>query len=361
MKKISLFITTLCLLLFFSSCEEDMDKFTVNNTAPIALSPLSVTDIELDEFNVNNPSATFNWTSADYGQQTVINYSLEFAADNTFTNKIIAGTVSGENSISLSVGELNSAAGEAGLPPFEWNTLYARVVTSLGSQNGVAVVSNTISFNVYPYFNYPFMDYYLVGAATQPGWNNNNNNPPLFRDANNPNLYRYVGYFGADQFKVLEVKGLWQPQWGTNDGSSIAVNPGTGTDPGTFPLNNNPIPSAGYYIFTINYGNNTFSFVPYTGSTSGSFTSISIQGTSSSTTSMTQSTFDSHIWYLNSIRLTPGELQFSTNTGSVWSATTAFSGTATQNGGSIPVLVEDDYDIWFNDLTGHYIMIPLNL
>ena len=34
---------------------------------------------------------------------------------------------------------------------------------------------------------------------------------------------------------------------------------------------------------------------------------------------------------------------------------------ATLNGANIPVVVQDFYDIWFNDLTGHYILIPLNL
>jgi hypothetical protein len=50
-----------------------------------------------------------------------------------------------------------------------------------------------------------------------------------------------------------------------------------------------------------------------------------------------------------------------TNTSSVWAGTTEFSGKATENGGSIPVVVEDDYTVWFNDLTGDYILIPLNL
>jgi hypothetical protein len=40
---------------------------------------------------------------------------------------------------------------------------------------------------------------------------------------------------------------------------------------------------------------------------------------------------------------------------------TSFSGLATLNGGNIPVVVEADYDVWFNDLSGHYILIPLNL
>jgi hypothetical protein len=76
---------------------------------------------------------------------------------------------------------------------------------------------------------------------------------------------------------------------------------------------------------------------------------------------MNQLAFDGHIWYLNSVHLVPGDLQIMTNTSSVWAGTTEFSGKATENGGSIPVVVEDDYTVWFNDLTGDYILIPLNL
>ena len=71
--------------------------------------------------------------------------------------------------------------------------------------------------------------------------------------------------------------------------------------------------------------------------------------------------FDSHIWSANSVRLTPGDIAFVTGAGSEWGSTTSFSGVATDGGGSIPVIVEDDYDVWFNDLTGDYILIPLNL
>jgi hypothetical protein len=76
---------------------------------------------------------------------------------------------------------------------------------------------------------------------------------------------------------------------------------------------------------------------------------------------MTQSSFDSHLWYINSVNLHPGDLQFTTNTGSSWAGSTSFSGVATEGGANIPVVVQDDYEVWFNDLTGDYIMIPLNL
>jgi hypothetical protein len=49
------------------------------------------------------------------------------------------------------------------------------------------------------------------------------------------------------------------------------------------------------------------------------------------------------------------------NGSNAWGNTTDFSGKATLNGGSIPVTIEDDYEVWFNDLTGEYHLIPINL
>jgi hypothetical protein len=360
MKKISILIPMFCALLFVSSCDNDNADLKVYETDSIVLSELDITDIELDQTNPNNPIVTLNWTSANYGQQTSVNYSVQASSDEAFTNPILVTTVNG-NSATLSVNQLNSAVGSAGLPPFQWNTAYLRVVSTIGTTSSLPVASNTISFNAYPYFNYPFKDYYIVGDATQPGWNNNNNNPPLFRDGENPNLYRYVGYFAAGAFKVLEEKGLWQPQWGTNGGSAISVNPGGGSDPGTFPYNNTAISTAGFYAFTINYTTNTFTFEPYTATGATSYTSMTIEGSSSATTTMTQSGFDSHIWFVNTLHLTPGNLKFTSNTSTSWGGSTSFSGTGSTTISNIPVVVEDDYDIWFNDLTGHYIMIPLNL
>jgi hypothetical protein len=361
MKKIVIFIQSICALFLLSACEDEFEGFVVNDSTPVVLSALTITDIELDNVNGNNPAATFNWTRANYGQQTVVNYAVQISRAANFANPYTVGTINSNTALTFSVAELNAAVGSIGLPPFAWNTVYARVVSSIGTQSGLPVASNVISFRVKPYFNYPYKDFYLVGNATQPGWNNNNNNPPLFRDSANSSLYNFVGYYGVGQFKVLEQKGLWQPQWGTNNGSGISVNPGGGSDPGSFPNNNNDIATAGYYKFTINYGTNTFTFTPYSITGATNYTSISVQGSSTSTRSMTRSSHDSHIWFANNIRLTPGNLNFLTNSGSVWGATNSFSGTATLNGGNIPVIVEDDYDIWFNDLTGHYIMIPLNL
>ncbi len=360
-KKISVSIAFAMILLIFNSCDDNDDLFEISSpTAPV-LSELSITNIELDPVNVSNPIITLNWQQSDYGVQASINYEIQFANDVDFTTPVTAATINGNNNITFSVNELNSNAGSVGLPPFKWNTMYARVIATIGTQSSDPSISNVIQFDVNPYFNYPFKDYYLVGDATAPGWNPDNTNPALFRDAANSKKYTYTGYFADGHVKVLEILGQWQPQWGTNDGTTLSVNDGTGSDPGTF-----AVPSgAGFYTFEMDFGANTFSYSTYDASSATDYTSMSVQGSATPSgatpTVINQLAHDGHIWYARSIHLVPGDLQFITNTSSVWADTTSFSGTATENGGNIPVVVEDDYDVWYNDLTGSYILIPLNL
>ncbi|WP_204344030.1 SusE domain-containing protein [Psychroserpens algicola] len=378
MKKILKFKVVLFAVLslgfLMNSCEDDTSEFTATPTQAITLADLPITMIELDATNPGNPAITFNWNEADYNQQASENYTVLVSSDEAFTNPITATSVVGTTSATLSVNELNSAAGAAGLPPFTFSTLYAKVESSIGTQNGLPVSSNTINFQVQPYFNYVFDDYYLVGNGTSADWNNNNNNPPLFRDAENGNLYTYTGFFtkgggGFDdgRFKILEVRGQWQPQWGVaaDEGSDtieasgdIAGNPATqDNDPGRF-----GVASDGYYTFTINFSSNTYTMNPFNDAGATTFTSMTLQGSGvGSDTAFTQSSFDSHLWYISSVNLQPGDLQIMTNAGTTWAGSTSFSGVATEGGDSIPVVVQDDYEVWFNDLTGDYIMIPLNL
>ena len=231
--------------------------------------------------------------------------------------------------------ELDAAAGNAGLNPFEWAKLYARVVSSLGTQNSVTSASNTIEFNVYPYFNYTFDDYFLVGNGVAPGWDNAsaNQNPPLFRDESDSNLFYYTGLIKNDdptnadksggRFKVLESTGNWQPQWGDSrdegsDGYSesgdIAGNPGTQSgDPGRF-----GVATTGFYTFTIDFAAKKYTLVPFdaTGITSPS--SLTLQGSSTADVTMNQLSFDGHLWYAKSVRLIPGDVKFTTGAGASW-------------------------------------------
>ncbi|WP_442266545.1 SusE domain-containing protein [Tenacibaculum sp. ZS6-P6] len=356
-------LSSLILLIFIGiGCDDNAETFTVSDGTAPTLTSIGFSEIELDAVNTNNPAVTFSWQSADYGQQTAVVYDIEFANDQDFTNPVIASSVTGENAVTFSMGELNSAAGNAGLNPFEWSDLYVRVVSSLGTQRSNKANSNSLSLKVFPYFNYVFNDYFLVGDGTAPGWDNNNNNPALFRDASDENLFKYTGYFSNGQFKVLETKGLWQPQWGTNDGTSIEVNPGGGDDPERFPTAGAANITPGFYTFTINFATQNFSFEAFDANGITSPSSLAVQGSSlDAPVALTPLTFDGHIWNASAVRLKPGDVQFLANGTDTWGSDTSFSGIATNGGANIPVIVEDDYDIWFNDLTGEYILVPLNL
>ena len=365
-------------LLILNSCDDNSELFTISDPTAPTLVELSFTDLELDAVNTNNPAITLNWGEANYEQQASINYAIQFSKDEDFTVPIVAATTTGRTTITLSVSEVNAAAGNAGLNPFEWAKLYARVVSSLGTQNSVTSASNTIEFNVYPYFNYTFDDYFLVGNGVAPGWDNAsaNQNPPLFRDESDSNLFYYTGLIKNDdptnadksggRFKVLESTGNWQPQWGDSrdegsdaysESGDIAGNPGTQSgDPGRF-----GVATTGFYTFTIDFAAKKYTLVPFdaTGITSPS--SLTIQGSSTADVAMNQLSFDGHLWYAKSVRLIPGDVKFTTGAGASWGSSSSFSGVATAGGDAIPVIVEDDYDVWFNDLTGRYILIPINL
>lgn len=367
MKNIKRFSVISLLTLFvlvFKSCDDDSELFTVSNSPTASvLADLNFSRLSLDPVNTNNPALTLNWQPADYGIQASVNYTIEFSSDDAFTAPAVAANVTGITSTTLSYAEVNTAAGNAGLNPFEWKPVYIRVVSSLGAQNGVKVTSNAVQVEVYPYFNYTFNDFYLVGDATAPGWNNNNNNPALFRDPMDSNVYYYTGRFsGGGYFKVLESKGAWHPQYGTDNGTDVwnTTASNTSPEPERFPTGGGAAITEGYYTFRLDQSTNTFTFDPYTVSTT-SPASLELQGSSTANVTLTPLAFDGHIWFVNNVRLTPGEIEFVTGAGSRWGSSDSFSGVATDGGGAIPVMVEDDYDVWFNDLTGRYILIPLNL
>ncbi|ARV16826.1 SusE domain-containing protein [Polaribacter sp. SA4-12] len=351
-------------LLFIQSCDDTTEKFTISQpTAPI-LAELNFTQLELDAVNTSNPALTLNWDEADYGIQAAVNYTIQFSKDDTFAETVIASTITGKTSVTLSINEVNAAAGNAGLNPFNWSNIYVRIVSSLGTQNSETAASNAIMFSVYPYYNYVYDDYYLVGDATAPGWNNNNNNPALFRDETDSNTFYYTGLWADNgHFKVLETKGLWHPQLGTDDGVKFWGTTLTSSSPEPERLpygGGNGIPG-GFYTLKMNFASKTFTFEAYDATGKTSPASLEIQGSSTANVAMTPLAFDGHIWFATAIHLTPGNIEFVTGASAKWGSTTSFSGVATDGGGAVPVIVEDDYDVWFNDLTGRYIFIPLNL
>ena len=310
---------------------------------------------------------TVTWTDsflgADLGD---VNYTVEAAVAGTaFASPVVVGTLSNGTTINLNHADFNAVALGAGLAPDVAADLDLRIVakTTNANDNVLTRISETLTISVTPY-NVAFPNLYLVGDATTPNWNNNNNNTVIFRNQNVPNNYIYTGYFNVGAFKLLEVKGQWAPQWGTNDGSTLAVNNGGGSDPGTF-----NVTTAGYYTYNFTTVGETGSFTvtPYNASAATTYTAMGIIGDATpngwgSDTFMTQDPNNPHLWFINGVTLVPNQMKFRAN--GAWADSWGASGSDTLYGNSqynssvnIPITDGGIYDIWFNDLDGRYVII----
>ena len=320
-----------------------------------------------------NVAERFVWNTVDFDAPTNITYELLGSSDAEFSSSQPLGETTGNN-LAVSVSDLMELAEEAGLdadPETEnpnTGTLYFKVRAYAGNSGGnpLDVVSQVSSFTVVlpegegeP----ALRNFFMVGDVTAAGWSENNNNTPLFRDPDNADLYTFTGRFaggdGKEGFKLLEILGKWQPQWGLDNGN-LTNSDLLGEDPKAF-----PVTSDGYFTFTVNADEMTYSFEPFDAAGTPTYATIGFLGDATpggwdADTDLTKSAFNPHIWYANAVELVNGEMKFRANDAwdMNWGAGTAISGQAVKDGSNIPVSA-GTYDIWFNDLTGHYILIPI--
>lgn len=371
MKKLSILIIAFVTLTGLQSCSSDDDVVFIAQPDPEGISftnSFSPTYI-LTSATASNNAERFVWNTVDVDVPTNVVYELQASTSESFEDFTIMGT-SSENNLAITVQQLMDLAEEAGLdndPTTEdmpnTGTLFFRVVASAGSAGELAHTSEvqmiTVMLPEAEEAEETFKNFYFVGNATPDQWNNNGNNMPLFRDAENPNVYYYTGNFNAGEFKLLEVLGQWQPQWGL-DGGNLTSSDILGSDPGAF-----VVESAGFYSFSINVDEMTWSLEPYDASGAAIYQTIGVIGDATSggwevDTDLTQLEFNPHIWFVEGVELTDGFIKF--RAGDAWDVnwgtdSGALSDVTSLGGPDIPV-VEGVYDIWFNDLTGRYLLIP---
>lgn len=158
------------------SCTDDVEDRTAvsEGTAPVLKTPSSV-NIALSNTIPNDPAVTIVWDHAAYqGTQTVVNYSIEFdEAGNNFASPVVVATTT-DKFKSFSVGELNSAALDAGFAPFVSGTVEVRIKSTVGSL-GTALpqISNAITLSMTPFPAWP--NWGIIGSATPTGWDSDTN------------------------------------------------------------------------------------------------------------------------------------------------------------------------------------------
>lgn len=380
MKKFSILLLAFVALLSFNACTQNDDIVFVAQPDPegIQFSNSLQSMYTLPSGNPDNLAERFVWNEVDFEAPTTISYELQGSASETFDSYMVIGST-GNNNLGVTIGQMLELAEEAGLdndPETDMpntGTLYFKVRAFAGEGEGNALeeFSEVVSVNV----ELPEAEeegepaktnLYFVGDATAAGWSNNNNNTPMFRDGENDNIFYFQGRFAGgpdvEGFKLLEMLGAWQPQWGGTDGT-LGVNPGDGTDPAAFSVDNDA-----YYSLMVNIDDMTYTWEEIDESEATVYETIGIVGEGTSVgwpnddnptpdLVMTQSEFNPHIWYMEDVVLSDGPLKFRANLAwdVNWGGATFPSGEAT---GDDIQATAGTYDVWFNTLDGRYIFIP---
>jgi starch-binding outer membrane protein SusE/F len=125
------------------------------------------------------------------------------------------------------------------------------------------------------------------------------------------------------------------------------------------------IPAAGYYTITIDVANLTYTLVPFAESAAASYSSIGIIGVFNDWATivpMEKNTFSPHIWTLNHTFGSDTKMKF--RIAQDWSVNWGPSSNVDRlygkgvDGGQDMEVKAGSYTIIFNDLTGHYMLIP---
>ena len=318
---------------------------------PVLTLPTATTDLVLNDKTPDAVATKVTWTDSPYGVE--VEYLVEVAKKGE-TTFVAAGSVKNAKTLDWTHKALNDVALKAGLAPAVKAELDVRVIAVTKTTGGeIRKPSKVVTFKVTPYV--AFKNLYLVGDATAAGWNTNNNNQALYRDASNTNKFYFTGKFGTSMFKLLEILGdnTWQPQWGLK-GGVVANSDGGEPEPFT-------VSTAGYYTFEVDILAKTYSITPYSGAMT-TYSSIDIAGNLngwSGSTVLTQSSFDPHQWFIKDLVVSSnGEAKFRANgTWDInWGAAAEFSGQGTQGGANIP-LNAGTYDVYFNDIDGRYVFV----
>ncbi len=351
------------------SCEsEDNFMFVEAPAASFSiLTPSTGTQIVLtQETPQSNTALTLTWEKVDYGMPTAVTYTVQVAANGTeFASPKDISSASSTN-FSLTVAELNAIALDLDFMPEEESGLDVRIKATVGTAGSEPKYSDVITLLVTPFPSSIIRQLFLVGDATAGGWNTNDGNLPMFRDPNDLGKFYYTGKFAAGSVKLIEVLGQWAPMYGFDGGSATSGNlvprPTEG-DPDPASLT---ITTEGYYTLTVNLTTKEYTITPLA-SVPPQQTTIGFIGSSrtgddsgwNSDDDMTKSTFDPHIWKIN-ITLFDGMGKFRADNDWVvnWGSNTAISGQGTQGGPDIPVAA-GRYDIYFNDIDGRYLFIPV--
>ena len=249
--------------LIFSGCEKDEAKVTIEGGTPPVLS--SVEAAEVTYANADQQALTLNWTNPNYTFNTGVssmdvNYNIEIdTVGANFTSpgkKVIS--VAKDLTYSINVSDMNDIMqNQLNLAPSVPHTLEIRVVSSL-TNNSEQLVSNSVQYTATPYVIPPKVnppasgELYLVGSATDGGWNNPVPIPTQqFTKIDDLHFTITVTMIGGQEYLFIPVNGDWTHKYACKN---KAVQSPNGGDFGADLSDNFPGPTAdGTYKIDVDF------------------------------------------------------------------------------------------------------------
>jgi len=241
-----IFFTLSFIAFGFFSCNEEIDKAVLKGTvSPNEMGSLSSSSFVLMFENADLDFEDFTWTAPDFGFQASATYVLEVdVAGFAFANAIELGST-GELSMTLTEGDLNSALLALGLNPEESEMLEFRVRSTISDRVN-EVVSTSLEVSLTP-FATTFEPIYIIGDAQ--GWDLGK---ALEMKATGPGTYEATGDFVKDgNFRFFETPSWDAEQWGVSFFGAANLPPELG-DTGDGDSNFKFLAEDGFYFISVN-------------------------------------------------------------------------------------------------------------
>jgi hypothetical protein len=269
MKYLSKLFVGLVVILAFFACEKKVPDlpFYENGTASVLTA--STTAIAPTASDSDNVALTLNWTFPQYATDSSnIKYLIQIdKAGRDFSNAY-SRTVRDSLHTNFLAKDLNDILLGFGVPYNVAQDMDIRLISSYANNNE-RINSNTLTIKVTPYVTPPKVappesnELYLVGDATQGGWNNPV--PAPSQKFAKIDSVTYAGVFnlnGGAQYLVLPVNGSWDHKFSVADNSLAGL--ADGGDFGYDLPSNFPGPAtSGWYKIVLNFQSGKFTVTPF--------------------------------------------------------------------------------------------------
>ena len=271
MKYLSKLFLGLVVVLGFFSCIKKVDPlpFYGNGTTPVLTA--SANTIAPTASDSDNVVLSLNWTYPKYATDSSnVKYTIEIDSSGRNFADAVTYVISDSLQTSFTAKQLNNILLGFG---FQYNKPYnvdIRLISSYANNNE-RLTSNVVTVSMTPYVTPPKVtppaskQLFLVGDATQGGWNNPVPTPSQQFSIIDSVTYAGIFYLnGGAQYLALPVNGDWGNKYSVADNSVSGLSNGGSFG---FNLSNNfPGPATtGYYKIVMDFQSGTFTVTPWAG------------------------------------------------------------------------------------------------